>query len=109
VLRDRITEFYIEIDDFCLEFASKLKTQTLLDDSDIKRRNRKGKLSDAEMMSIYLLFHFGQFTNFKSFYKRYVCKHLTDLFPDLISYERFNERQDRILLPLMLYLKHRGG
>lgn len=60
------------------------------------------------MMSIYLLFHFGQFTSFKHFYNQYVCKHLTDLFPTLISYERFNARQDRILLPLMLYLKYRG-
>ena len=59
-------------------------------------------------MSIYLLFHFGQFTNFKHFYNQYVCKHLIDLFPCLISYERFNARQDRILLPLMLYLKYRG-
>jgi len=51
------------------------------------------------MMSIYLLYHFGQFTNFK---------HLNDLFPDLVSYERFNARQERILLPLTLYLKYRG-
>lgn len=60
------------------------------------------------MMGIYLLFHFGQFTNFKHFYLNYVQKHLTDLFPDQISYERFNARQERILLPLMLYLKYRG-
>lgn len=90
MLKEKITEFYVEIEDFCLEFASKLKNHALLEESDVKRRNRKGKLSDSEMMSIYLLFHFGQFTNFKSFYNRYVCKHLTDLFPDLISYSSLN-------------------
>lgn len=108
MLRDKVTKFFVELDDFHLEFASQLENRSLLNDSGTKRRNRKGKLSDSEMMSIYLLFHFGQFTNFKHFYNQYVCKHLTDLFPDLISYERFNARQDRILLPLMLYLKYRG-
>ena len=108
MLRDKVTEFFVEMDDFCLEFASQLENRPLLEDPSAKRRNRNGNLSDSEMMSIYLLFHFGQFTNFKHFYNQYVRKHLTDLFPDLISYERFNARQERILLPLMLYLKYRG-
>lgn len=108
MLRDKAPEFFVEMDDFCIEFASQLENRPLLKDSTVNRRNRKGKLSDSEMMSIYLLFHFGQFTNFKHFYNQYVCKHLTDLFPCLTSYERFNAKQDRILLPLMLYLKYRG-
>lgn len=108
MLKDKVTEFFVKMDDFCKEFASQLENRPFLEDSLANRRNRKGKLSDSEMMSIYLLFHFGQFTNFKHFYNQYVCKHLIDLFPDLISYERFNARQDRILLPLMLYLKYRG-
>lgn len=108
MLREKVTEFFVEMDDFCKEFASQLENRPLLGDPSVNRRNRKGKLSDPEMMSIYLLFHFGQFTNFKHFYNQYVCKHLIDLFPDLTSYERFNARQDRILLPLMLYLKYRG-
>ena len=108
MLEDKITEFYVELDDFCNEFDTQLKENLALGDLSVKRRNRKGKLSDSEMMSIYLLFHYGQFTNFKHFYIHYVCKHLTELFPDLISYVRFNARQERILLPLMLYLKYRG-
>ena len=108
MLRDKVTEFFVKADDFCKEFALQLENRPFLEDSSVKRRNRKGNLSDSEMMSIYLLFHFGQFTSFKHFYNQYVCKHLTDLFPTLISYERFNARQDRILLPLMLYLKYRG-
>lgn len=108
MLRDKVTQFYVELDDFYKEFEFELSKKPLLSDSGVKTRNRKGNLSDAEMMSIYLLFHFGQFTNFKSFYVLYVQKHLDDLFPDLISYERFNARQQRILVPLMLYLKHRG-
>ena len=108
MLKDKVTEFYVEMDDFYIEFAKMIENRPKIEDSSIKRRNRPGKLSDSEMMSIYLLFHFGQFTNFKHFYLQYVCKHLDDLFPDLISYERFNARQERVLLPLMMYLKYRG-
>jgi len=108
MLRDKVTEFYVEMDDFYIEFAKMIENRPKIEDSSVKKRNRPGKLSDSEMMSIYLLFHFGQFTNFKHFYLHYVVKHLKDLFPDLISYERFNARQERILLPLMMYLKYRG-
>ena len=108
MLRDKVTEFFVKLDDFQQEFSQNMENHPKLVDTNVKRRNRKGKLSDSEMMSIYLLFHFGQFTNFKHFYLQYVCKHLNDLFPDLVSYERFTARQERVLLPLMLYLKYRG-
>ena len=107
MLRDKITQFYVELDDFCKEFEQELSKRPVIEGA-VKSRRRAGNLSDAEMMSIYLLFHFGQFTNFKSFYTMYVQKHLVDLFPDIISYERFNARQHRILIPLMMYLKQRG-
>jgi DDE family transposase len=108
MLRDKVTEFYVEMDDFYLEFTKIIENRPKIEDLLVKRRNRSGKLSDPEMMSIYLLFQFGQFTNFKHFYLHYVVKHLDDLFPDLISYERFNARQERVLMPLMMYLKYRG-
>lgn len=108
MLRDKVIEFFVKLDDFQQEFTKNMENHPKLVDTKVKRRNRKGKLSDSEMMSIYLLFHFGQFTNFKHFYLQYVCKHLNDLFPDLVSYERFTARQERVLLPLMLYLKYRG-
>ena len=68
MLRDKVTEFYVEMDDFYLEFTKMIENRPKIEDSSIKRRNRPGKLSDPEMMSIYLLFQFGQFTNFKHFY-----------------------------------------
>ena len=108
MLRDKVTEFYVSMDDFCKEFENQIEFYPKLADRQIKRRNRKGKLSNSEMMAIFLLFHYGQFTNFKHFYNQYVKPYLSDLFPDLVSYERFNARQERILIPLMLYLKYSG-
>ena len=88
----------MKVDGFYTKFNDQLKQRLALEESDVKRRSRKARLSDAAMMSIYLLFHFGQFSNFKHVYIHYVCKHLTDLFPDLVSYEHFNARQHRILI-----------
>ncbi len=72
-----------------------------------KTRNRKTTMSEAEMMSILLLFQYGQFTNFKHFYIHYVQKHLQDCFPKTFSYSRFIQLQSRVAIPLMLFLKLR--
>jgi hypothetical protein len=40
-------------------------------------------LSDSEIISILIFFHFGFFTNFKHYYNHYVKIHLSDCFPNL--------------------------
>lgn len=107
MLRDKIIEFFIDLDDFHKEFEEIIKKQRI-ETSNKTYRNRKGQLSEAEIMSILILFQYGQFTNFKHFYLYYVTPHMSDLFPDLVSYNRFVQLQKRALLPLMFYLKKRG-
>ena len=46
-------------------------------------------MSDAEIMVIFILFHFGSFKYFKHYYKEYVCNHLIDLFFHCVYYNRF--------------------
>ena len=70
-----------------------------------KRRNRKGRMSDAEMITILVLFHSNTFRNFKHFYLFYVCRELKEEFPNLLSYTRFVERMPRVAIPLLLFLK----
>jgi len=53
MLKDKVTEFYVEMDDFYLEFTKMNENRPKIEDSTIKRRNRAGKLTDSEMMSIY--------------------------------------------------------
>ena len=57
------------------------------------------------MMTILICFHLSHYTNFKAFYTEYVCVHWIDLFPDLVSYERFNQTQQRVLVHMLVYLK----
>lgn len=107
MLRDKVTEIFVLVDDFCIDFEIEIKIH-LLENPSIRIRDRKSRLSDSEIMSILILFHYGQFSNFKSFYNHYVCAHMKDLFPGLVAYNRFVELQKRVAVPLMLFLKHKG-
>jgi hypothetical protein len=106
MLRDKIIEIFVSVDDFHLEFEQEIQKH-MIESKKPGSRNRRRQLSDSEIISLLILFHYGQFTNFKSFYHHYVCIHLSDLFPDLVSYHRFVELMPRVALPMMLFVKHR--
>lgn len=104
MLRDKVIEVFVKADDFCKEFDAEIKKH-LLENRANGSRNRACSLSDSEIISILILFHYGQFTNFKSYYIHYVQTHLSDLFPQLVSYNRFVELQKRVAVPMMLFVK----
>lgn len=62
-------------------------------------------MSDSEIITILICFHFNTFRNFKHYYNFYVKEHLKDEFPHQLSYTRFVEREARVLVPLMMFLK----
>ena len=39
MLRDKVTEFFVEMDDFCIEFASQLENRPLLEDLSLSIRS----------------------------------------------------------------------
>ena len=100
----KLIEIYCAVDDFYIEMAPEIQNLRLLDPNR-RIRKRKSKLSDPEMMSILICFHLSHYTNFKAFYCEYVCRHWSDHFPDLVSYERFNQTQYRVLIPMIVFLK----
>lgn len=103
---DKVIEIFIDIDDFVRDLDQMALKTSLLGDG-VKRRNRKSKLSLSEKMTIYVCFHLSGYTNFKRYYHELVCKHWHDLFPDLVCYERFNQTQNRLFVPLVMYLNSR--
>ncbi len=76
-----------------------------MEDTEIKTRKRISKLSDSEVMTIMVLFHYKQFRNLKHFYLYYVQIHMKNEFPQTVSYNRFVELQQKSVLPLALFLK----
>ena len=100
---DKITEIFCLADDFCKVFNEELRTRQLQDSR--PHRNKPGRLSDSEVMTILIIFHSNGFRCLKHFYKEYVCVHLRHLFPDVVSYNRFVELQKSILLHLAVFIK----
>ena len=99
-LISKVTEIYCIADDFCKEYELELNKKALSlsnpSPNTPKTRNRKGRMSDAEMITILVLFHSTTFRNFKHFYLFYVCREPKEEFPNLLSYTRFVERMPRV-------------
>ena len=102
---DLLIQIFIDVDDFFIQYQQEI-CKMRLSGRQKGKRMRKSKLSESEMMTIAIAFHQSHYTNFKAFYNEYVCKFWNDLFPDLVSYERFNQTQSRIMLPMIMFLNH---
>lgn len=105
-LRDKIAEIFIKTDDFCNSFEHEFVKHQLSESSATSKRNRKTGLCASESITLLIAFHGGQFRNFKHFYLHYVCVHLQDDFPGLVSYNRFVELSHRHALAFMLFLHY---
>jgi transposase len=103
---DKVAEIFVKVDDFCNVFEHEFKKHSLPASSTAKKRNRKVTLAHSEIITILIAFHGGQFRNFKHFYCQYVCVHLRDCFPDVVSYNRFIELSHRCAVPFMLFLHY---
>ena len=74
---DKIIEIFCMADDFCKNFSQEIKKHQLQPKDGKKHRNRPCEMSDSEIMTVLLLFHFGTFKNFKHYYLHYIGVHLT--------------------------------
>ena len=68
-------------------------------------RNRKGRLSESEIMTILVYYHFGAYRNFKEYYLNWVKGVMRQDFPDAVSYNRFVELMPRVFFKMMLFMK----
>jgi hypothetical protein len=60
------------VDDFCKEFAPEYKNIQIRPGACKSHRSRPPEMSDSEIITILMLFHFGTFHNFKHFYLFYI-------------------------------------
>ena len=99
-----VIEIFCFLDEFCKFFEPELKKRTI-STSGKRHRNRPGRMSDSEIMTILVLFHTSHFRDLKSFYLGYICQHMRKEFPHVISYNRFVERQAKVGLHLLLFFQ----
>ena len=105
IAKDKITEIFCIIDEFCQEYDKEIARMSICEQGGRKHRNRKWTMSRSEIMTILICFHFNTFRNFKHNYLFYVKMHLCDLFPKLLSYNRFVELEYRVAVEMMLFLQ----
>jgi len=108
VSEDKIIEIFCKIDDFMKEYDKIIDKYSVAGSNKVKKRKRKSKMSDSEVMTILILFHLKSYRNLKHFYLTHICKYRQDLFPEVVSYNRFVELQSKVIQPLSIYLKMFG-
>lgn len=77
---DKVTKIFCMADDFCRVYDRFVKVNGLAPKRDKSKRryHRDGRLSDAEVITIMILFHLGGYKCLKHFYLNEVCRNMTD-------------------------------
>lgn len=89
---DKVTEIFVMADEFCKVFNQMLKRRGLNSPKTGKRHYfRPNRMSDAEIITILIIFHMSNHKCFKYFYLNEICINKRHLFPNLVSYNRFTE------------------
>lgn len=105
ITESKVTEIFCIADDFCKEFELEMAKNALVSSPETPRRRRKRMMSDAEVITILICFHFNSFRNFKHYYLGCVCQHWKHLFPKTFSYNRFVEIMPRCFVALTMFLR----
>lgn len=105
ISKDKITEIFCLIDDFCKEMDQVIDQNSLVDDTGKARRKKPSKMSDSEVITIMVLFHLKGYRCLKHFYLNHVTRHMRDDFPQTVSYNRFVELQKKCALPMIVFLQ----
>ncbi len=105
-----IITLFCEIDDFFLA-SEQYQAQHQLPEipGTSNTRGRLRCLHPSEVMTILVHFHQKQYKNLKAYYQDYVCCQLRWAFPKLVSYSRFVQLSQEVLVPLSIFLNTRFG
>ena len=99
---DKLTQIFIEVDDFLKEFQPQIQ-QHLLG----QPRQPDSKLHPSEIITIAICYHFSRMDCFKSYYLLWLRPKLRSYFPHLPSYERFVTLKKHYLLEMFCFLSSR--
>ena len=105
ISKDKITEIFCIADDFCKELEKEFAKKALTDSDNTPKRHRKRMMSDAEVITILICFHFNSYRNFKHYYLSCVRTVWKDLFSKTFSYNRFIEVMPRCFVAMTMFLK----
>ena len=108
ITKDKVIEVFCIIDEFDKNLNAELAKNLQLpshDGNGKHYRNRKGRLSESEIMTILVCYHFGTYRNFKEYYLNCIRGLFRQEFPDAVSYNRFVELMPRVFFKMMMFMK----
>lgn len=105
---DRITETFVEIDDFCKQFLPQWENYLIGEGKSRPSRGPEG-IAESEIMTILIMYHSGGFKYFKNFYNGFILEALEHYFPKLPSYNRFLELVPKVMVPMIFFLNSKMG
>ena len=102
-----LISIFCDVDDFCKAYDDYYQTHLLPGGA---RRPLQCSMSMSEIMTIVIYFHLSNHKTFKWYYKNLICGSLHTYFPHSLSYNRFVEVMQGVIVPLTVYLmKFRVG
>jgi hypothetical protein len=100
----KYTTIFTIVDDFC-KIYEEWTSHKLLTSG--KQRNRAGKLSLSEALSIMIFYHFSEFKHFKIYYQHFILN--GSWFKNPPCYDRFIQIIPSLFLPLIIMMHYLSG
>lgn len=97
---NKITDIFCLVDSFCIAFQHALSPHLLGNPA-----KKAPTMNTSEVITIMILFHHSGYRTMKGFYLNYLKIHMSHLFPNTVSYNRFTELMASANLPLALFVK----
>ena len=107
ITKEKVRDFCI-IDEFDKNLSAELSKNLRLPSvgkDGIRHRNRSGRMSEGEIMTVLVCYHFSTYRTFKDYYLNCIRGSLKDCFLDAVSYNRFVELIPRVFFLMMLFMK----
>lgn len=95
------------MDDFCIAFIPSWQKSLLPEEQAKRKRQRQFTMSPSEVMTLLIMFHHSNYRTFKHYYEKYIPRIWGKEFPNRVSYNRFVELAQSVLIPLCAYLHTR--
>lgn len=98
---NKLIEIFISCDDFDKVYEKWFQSYQIGSNS----LTRRPQISDSEIITILVFYHWSGLKNFQYYYEYLVKKEFTSYFPKLPSYHRFVELTGRQTLKLYMFVK----
>jgi hypothetical protein len=104
---ERLEAVFCDVDDFCKAFEAPWEARLI--GRGEKPRGPGPSLADSEIITLLLVLHSSGYKHLKHFYNGPMGEILRRYFPAMPCYERFVALQQRVVVPLMLFMLSRLG